>query len=428
MTEVLLLSGAKVDWAKPPKPSTLVQWSRKTTGGKQIKGSFRTICWLDRVNDLSKKRFGKEIEVIQAPYNTGVSASAGTHDFDACLDVNIPGVDWWTQQRFFRANGSAAWYRYPPKFGNHIHLIVLPPREGQSINDDFRVIGIKVGKYVDGGWSVYGSQVTSSQLGDYYDHAFGLSEMHIPNSDKSWHPEDIASTIFDLPKYVKGRAPKEAPVDKPPKGEQPIKTEFNRPRIDGIDISRYQSGRLDLGLAEESGVRFCWHKATEGTSVKDPFYIQRRQEFGKSDIPFGAYHFARAEAGDALDEARYFLSVADPKTGDLRPALDLETMEGMGIDAICTWANTFIQECKKQTGVLPVVYTPFDLGTVDDGCVIWRPRYNNSNTPPVLPWDIWQFSNGVYGNPRSVPGIGNIDINTVRAGLKMSDLLIPKKK
>lgn len=199
-------------------------------------------------------------------------------------------------------------------------------------------------------------------------------------------------------------------------------------RVDGVDISHHQSRAIDLPRAKKNGLKWLYHKATEGTSFKDANYSKRRAEAKAAGLPFGAYHFARADVGDAAQEANFFLAYAKPLPGDLRPALDLETTEGMSLSQIRTWAKTFIAVVEKAVGVKPVVYTPFDLGTVDDGCIIWRPRYNNSNTPPVLKWDIWQFSNGVYGVPKSIAGLGNVDLNIMRNGLTVSDMSIPSKR
>jgi hypothetical protein len=204
-TVIKTLGGKPINWNHPPKPTSLVLWSRKTTGGYAIKGSLRTIAHLDRLNRLSVRRFDEPISVIQSCYHTGVAASAGTHDLDACLDIWINGVDPWTQQRFLRANGFACWYRHPPLFGSHIHGFCLPEREGSSISDDFAVAGFKVGIYVDGGYSTRGGLVTSSQLLDYYNKAFGLSGMHTPGSDRSWFPDNIKSTIFDLDRFIDRR-------------------------------------------------------------------------------------------------------------------------------------------------------------------------------------------------------------------------------
>lgn len=203
--EARLLGGGKIDWNDPPPSPQRVQWSRKDESGRTVTGSFRVICHLNRLNNLAVKKFGEGVSVIQPPFNTTVAASKGTHDFDACMDLHIPGVDWWDQQRFLRANGFGCWYRHPPAFPNHIHGFALPPREGTVISDDFAVAGRKVGFLVSG-LSPDGKVIASSQLNDYYNHAFGLKDQHAPNSDTSWFPADIESTIFQLDRYVARRA------------------------------------------------------------------------------------------------------------------------------------------------------------------------------------------------------------------------------
>jgi hypothetical protein len=204
--EARLLGGAKIDWNDPPASNARVQWSRKDEKGRAVTGSLRVICHLNRLNNLAVERFSEGVSVIQPPFTTTVDASAGTHDFDACMDIHIPGVDWWAQQRFFRANGLGCWYRHPPAFSNHIHGFALPPREGTVLSDDFAVIGRTVGFLVDGGVSSEGHVVASSQLTDYYNHAFGLKDQHTVNSDHSWFPADIEATIFDLDRYIARRA------------------------------------------------------------------------------------------------------------------------------------------------------------------------------------------------------------------------------
>lgn len=190
MAEALYLNGTKINWNRPPRATTLVKWSKRTMYGKTVKGSLRTICHINRLNNLSKSKYGKEIVIIQPPYNTTIAASAGTHDYDCCVDLHIPGVGWWEQQRFFRANGLGCWYRYPPSFSNHIHGFTLPIPEGRVRRDDFAT---RVGVYVPG------------QLEDYYNHAFGLAGKHTPGSDRSWFPRNIDDTVFDLNAYIRKR-------------------------------------------------------------------------------------------------------------------------------------------------------------------------------------------------------------------------------
>lgn len=207
--KVVHLNGRDINWKNPPKPWEMVKWTKTTTSGREIKGTFRTICAMDRLNRLVYRKWGVGLQIIQSDWNTTVAASAGTHDFDACFDVWIPGVDPWVAQRFLRRHGFGCWVRKPPAFGWHIHGFVLPLQEGSSRSDDFKVHHTKVGVYVDGGWSTRGALVTSSQIQDYYNRAFGLSGMHTPDSDKSWHPGrskiGVRGTIFKLSNYVENR-------------------------------------------------------------------------------------------------------------------------------------------------------------------------------------------------------------------------------
>lgn len=199
---VLTLTGKPINWDKYPKATTKVMWSSKDMYGRKVTGSFRTICALDHLNTLSIKKFGKAIIVIQPPYNKGVAASAGTHDYDACLDVYIPGVPWATQQQFFRANGCGAYWRRPPLFSNHVHLFILPVQEGKDRADDFKSAGFTVGYLVDGGWSLYGKKKYSAQIDAYYAHRDALADNA---KDTGWFPPSIKATIFDLATYIRSQ-------------------------------------------------------------------------------------------------------------------------------------------------------------------------------------------------------------------------------
>lgn len=186
--------GNELNWNQPQDPTRIVFWSNNTVYGDPVKGSLRTIAHLDWMSERAEKTFGQRIFVIQAPYNTGVAASAGTHDYDACKDWYIPGVGWWRTQRFGRVHGDGCYYRRPSQgFSNHIHGFTLPVH---------RVFRTKVGIYVDGGLSQYGHLVASSQLADYYAHKDALAD-HA--HDPSWFPKNIDATIFDLSLYLQNK-------------------------------------------------------------------------------------------------------------------------------------------------------------------------------------------------------------------------------
>lgn len=202
MSEVRLASGRRINWNDPPKSNQICSLE---LGGHTYKGSLRTLAHMNRANNLSKKKFGEPVTIFQGPFHTSVSASAGTHDFDCTWDAWINGVGAWDQQRFWRSIGFADWYRHSPLFSNHQHMFTLPPHRGGAVNDDFHQAGLKVGKYIDGGVSL-GLSGLSSQIQDYYNHAFGLAGQHTPHSDRSWFPADIPATVFNLRAYIEKRA------------------------------------------------------------------------------------------------------------------------------------------------------------------------------------------------------------------------------
>lgn len=314
--------------------------------------------------------------IVQGSYRgaDGAAASAGTHDAGGVIDLrtwNLPStISGATAVKFLREAGLIAWYRTPAQgFDQHIHAIDYGNPE---LSDD-----------------------AADQVIDYEAGRNGLA---------SNGPDDGAKVL--IPKHPTWLEDGDGPL-----------------RIDGIDISHHQSGGIDWATAKRAGVRFVYHKATEGTSYRDSLYSRRRAECKAADLPFGGYHFARPEGSDAVSEARAFIEYAQPEPGDLKPALDLETNDG-AVNLV-QWASEFVTEVER-LGFEPIIYTPYDLGELRS-YVTWRPRYNNSNTPPTLTWDIWQFSDGVYGVPNYVPGVGHVDINTFSPEMNVSDLLIGKE-
>jgi hypothetical protein len=196
-------------------------------------------------------------------------------------------------------------------------------------------------------------------------------------------------------------------------------------RVDGADISHYQS-KVDLRAAKKAGLKFLYHKVSEGDSYFDDSYGPRLREARDLGLPVGGYHFGRANKGDAEAEARRFLKMLKAKPGDIIPALDLETTEGLTAKELKVWSAKFSQVVYDSLGVLPVLYGPFgSLGM--DKQILWVPRYNNTNTPPDSRWDIWQFSNGHYGVPNDFSGLGHCDLNTFGKGMTMSRLIIPRQ-
>lgn len=146
-----------------------------TIGGKTFRCTRRTeahLLWT--VERLAADHPDARLVILQGCYNVGVAASAGTHDKDAVVDLAILGLDWRLAQRWLREHGWAAWYRTPPTFSEHIHMVSLGyPGE--------------VGVYVPG------------QVRDYYSGRTGLAGHAV---DPSWRPADIDSTVFDYAAFT----------------------------------------------------------------------------------------------------------------------------------------------------------------------------------------------------------------------------------
>lgn len=192
------------------------------------------------------------------------------------------------------------------------------------------------------------------------------------------------------------------------------------PAIHGADLSHWQSGTLNFAAAKKAGLRFLYHKATEGTGYTDPNYARRRTQARGAGVPFGAYHFAKT-SGSPETQASHFLKVAAPRKGDMRPMLDFEdpALGRWSVARKSDFVRRFVAVIERETGVKPFIYIPgtWALNSTFD-CPLWVPRYSNSNAAPRIPrpwktYTVWQFSNGVYGNPKSIAGLGHVDLNTV---------------
>lgn len=90
----------------------------------------RTADMLNR----AEQRLGYPLYILQGSYNSGVSASAGTHDGGGAIDVSVGGVNKDQVVLVLRQVGFAAWYRptRPGVWNEHIHAIAIGDPEMSS--------------------------------------------------------------------------------------------------------------------------------------------------------------------------------------------------------------------------------------------------------------------------------------------------------
>jgi GH25 family lysozyme M1 (1,4-beta-N-acetylmuramidase) len=190
----------------------------------------------------------------------------------------------------------------------------------------------------------------------------------------------------------------------------------------GIDVSHYQ-GSIDW-TQTAAAATFAFAKATEGATLVDVTYPVNRMGAESVGVKLGAYHFARpsgsgdaAITADAIAEADFFLSIAQPQPGDLPPVLDLETTGGLKPPDLLTWTSAWLGEVTARTGVHAIVYTSpnFWKNALDDsgllaldGTPLWVAHWTTASAPLVpaenwggAGWTFWQWTS--HGR---VPGIG----------------------
>jgi GH25 family lysozyme M1 (1,4-beta-N-acetylmuramidase) len=194
-------------------------------------------------------------------------------------------------------------------------------------------------------------------------------------------------------------------------------------RIGGLDVSHWQ-GAIDWAKVGGTERRFVFMKATDDTDYVDPRFVTNRAGAHANGLAVGAYHFARPDpsSGDAVQEAKHFASVADPRPGELLPVLDIETSRHLDQDELTRWALRWAAEVRDRTGVTPLVYTSPNgwkerFGDTKRlaraGSPLWVAHWGVSS--PLVPagdwdghgWVVWQHSSTGH-----VAGIkGDVDLD-----------------
>lgn len=189
--------------------------------------------------------------------------------------------------------------------------------------------------------------------------------------------------------------------------------------IEGIvDLSHWNAAP-DFARAYSKGVLGVIHKATQGTRGVDPTYAVNRQKALDAGLWWGAYHFASAEK--VSDQVEHFLSVAKPGTDtllalDWEPNVQQGQLTPMQAAGFCNTLHPF----------RPLVYTPQSwtrkllLSWFTEVPPLWVARYN-ARVGPVSPWPrwtLWQYTDGAFGHPPAIPGLGHCDRSRFNGSLQ----------
>ncbi|CAL9580841.1 Lysozyme M1 [Streptomyces sp. enrichment culture] len=136
-------------------------------------------------------------------------------------------------------------------------------------------------------------------------------------------------------------------------------------QTEGVDVSSHQ-GDVAWPTLWNSGVRWAYVKATEGTYYTNPYHPQ--QYDGSYDIGMirGAYHFATPDTASGAAQADYFVDRGgdwSPDGWTLPGALDIEwnpygdACYGKSQSAMVDWIHDFLDQYRARTGRDAVIYT-----------------------------------------------------------------------
>ncbi len=192
-------------------------------------------------------------------------------------------------------------------------------------------------------------------------------------------------------------------------------------QTEGVDVSSHQ-GNVDWATLWNSGVRWAYTKATEGTYYTNPYFGQQYK--GSFDVGMirGAYHFATPDTTNGATQADYFVDHGGgwSKDGKTLPgALDIEwnpygdSCYGKTPSAMVTWIRDFLNQYRARTGRDAVIYTATTWWTDCTGNYsgfgasnpLWIAKY--ASTVGTLPagWSyqtMWQYTS-------SGPTVGDHD-------------------
>jgi lysozyme len=213
--------------------------------------------------------------------------------------------------------------------------------------------------------------------------------------------------------------------------------------VPGIDVAHWE-GRIDWARVAGEGIRFAYIKATQGRTGQDKLFRNNWEGAKAHGIIRGAYHLLMQRSSSSVEkQAQNFLNTVTLTSGDMPPALDVETkvleriIAEEGVEGAWKFIYQWVELIKQATGYTPVLYMSprgasklkFNFGKLP-ALDLWIPRYGinppirypidkpNIKNLPLLPldangnlvWQQWRFWQ--YSSKGQVAGIpSHVDLN-----------------
>lgn len=194
--------------------------------------------------------------------------------------------------------------------------------------------------------------------------------------------------------------------------------------LEGVDVSHWNT----LEKVLPYNPKFMMIKATEGLTFRDDKALEWRNTASALGVPYGFYHYARAEKNEAGKEADHFVKRVKElcAIGECVLALDFEG-KALSIKDVDAWALAFMMRVYELTGVKPLLYVsqsvvPRFKSVAEFGCGLWVARYRNKmlGAGNVKPWKfvaMWQYTsspidrNMFYGSEKQFRKYGEVSTN-----------------
>ncbi len=180
----------------------------------------------------------------------------------------------------------------------------------------------------------------------------------------------------------------------------------------GMDVSAFQE-EIDYAKVRADGIEVVYIKASEGTTLEDPFFRRNYDNAKANELKVGFYHFVRARnEEEARREAEFFARVISGTNPDCRLAMDFEVFGDLTRDEINNISLAFLRRLQEITNKECVVYSDASNARdvfskeIADSYPLWIAEYGVENPVDVGTWNSWvgfQFTdvgrvNGVNGN------------------------------
>lgn len=184
---------------------------------------------------------------------------------------------------------------------------------------------------------------------------------------------------------------------------------------EGIDVSGWQ-GNINYAEVKQSGIEIVYMKASEGKSFIDPYFNQNYKNAKANGLKVGFYHYLIARSNEeAIEEARFFVSVISGKEPDCRLAMDFESFGNLSVEEINQIGITFMREVQNLSGKEVIIYSNTnDARNIFSGELtnypLWVAQYEVREPTPNGKWNTW--AGWQYTSTGEVAGIsGHVDRN-----------------